>query len=121
MQPKFGPAPIKAAPPPVYWPYAGRVAQRKTGSAAALAEAETVTVASGSSVAFTALSAGCMAVTVCFTGGGGAALHMAMAHDNSSQWSELLGLTTGKTVADVYLDGDMQGNQTGLVREEHSG
>lgn len=107
VQAKFAPG------PPVYRPYAARVAQRKTGSASALAEAETVTVASGSSVTFTPLSAGCLAVTVCFSGGGGAALHMAMGHDNSSQWSELLGLTTGKTVTDVYLDGDMQGTKQG--------
>ena len=84
-----------------------RTIQRKTGDKDALAEAETVTLAQGETVKFTKLIGGCLAITACFSGGGGAALHMVMDQDNVSQWNEFVGLVSAKTVSKIYLDSDM--------------
>jgi hypothetical protein len=115
MKPAVRPAPPVYRPQaPVFQRMRANVIQRAPGNpATGLKEGETAALNANDTVKFTALSAGCMAITVCYTGGGGAALHMAMEMDNATQFNELLGLTNGHTVRDVYLDGDLQGTQQG--------
>jgi len=72
-----------------------------------LTEGQTREVAAGGTIGYTALSAGCMAITVFFRGGGGAGLHYALNMDNARQWWQLRALVGGKDIEKVQLETDV--------------
>ncbi len=71
-------------------------------------------VASGQTITYSRLSAGCLAVTVFFAGGGGAGVHLAMMPEKGEQqWTDFLSAIRGKTIDAVHLDVDAWGGDQG--------
>jgi hypothetical protein len=88
--------------------------QRKPGDPlTGVAEAEYAKVTSGQTINYTKLAAGCMAVTACFSGGGGVGYHFAMMVDNAAQWKEFLGQIGTQTLSSLSIDSDMVGEKQG--------
>jgi len=75
-----------------------------------LAEAESATVPAGGEIDYTALAAGCMAVTVWLTGGTGAGVHLTMndfgSENTAAQWAAFKSIigATKVTKAEVVSD-----------------
>ena len=78
-----------------------------------LREGESGEVASGKTLKFTALAAGCLAVAANLAEGGAAGVHLAMLLDNEVQWSTFLKLVNDRKVASIVLYGDMLGVKDG--------
>ena len=92
----------------------GEVAQKvSVGNAAALAEEEYVIVGNGETITYTALAAGCLAVTVKFQGGGGAGVHLAMMEQGAGQWTTFLAAIAGNQITEAHLDCDGWGGDEG--------
>jgi hypothetical protein len=90
------------------------VVQRVKGNAVAgLSEEQWGTAQGGQTIRYTALAAGCMAVTVAFEGGGGAGVHLAMRPHNRQQLTNFRDAVAGKKIAQVYLDSEFLGNAAG--------
>ncbi|MDR3046170.1 MAG: hypothetical protein LBU51_00965 [Bacteroidales bacterium] len=64
---------------------------------------------SGQSIKYTALSAGCMAVTVYFSTGGGAGVHMVMLEQGTGQWTTFYDAISDKTITSIILNCDSWG------------
>ncbi|PKB64506.1 MAG: hypothetical protein BZY80_02845 [SAR202 cluster bacterium Io17-Chloro-G2] len=82
----------------------------KAGDPLKIAEEEYALVASGKKLKYTALSAGCMAVTVMFKDGGGGGVHMAMEEQGKGQWTGFLAAISGKTVKEAHINCDSWGS-----------
>ncbi|HKZ69297.1 MAG TPA: hypothetical protein VJ020_04405 [Anaerolineales bacterium] len=89
------------------------IIQREVGDASKLAEGQYAQVGKGETIKFTALAAGCMAVTVAYADGGGMGYHFAMKMDNAAQWSEFLSVIGKKGIAEVQLSSDFIGQAQG--------
>jgi Domain of unknown function (DUF4157) len=90
------------------------VVQRVKGNAVAgLSEEQWGQVASGQTIRYTPLAAGCMAVTVFLDGGGAAGVHLAMEPGNTGQWRDFRNAISGKTVTAVRLDSEFLGMPQG--------
>lgn len=85
----------------------------EVGDPAKLAEEQYAIVDTGKSIVYTALAAGCLAVTVKFQGGGGAGVHMAMMEQGAGQWTSFFALISKKAIAEAHLDCDGWGGDEG--------
>jgi len=73
------------------------------------------------SIKYTALSAGCMAVTVSFSTGGGAGVHMAMLEQGTGQWTAFYDAISDKTITSLFLNCDSwEGNEDWRVKKGES-
>ena len=92
----------------------GGVAQKvSVGNAAKHAEEEYAIVGNGETITYTALAAGCLAVTVKFQGGGGAGVHLAMMEQGAGQWTTFLAAIAGNQITEAHLDCDGWGGDEG--------
>lgn len=64
---------------------------------------------SGQSIQYRSLSAGCMAVTVYFSTGGGAGVHMVMLEQGTGQWTTFYNAISGKKITSIILNCDNWG------------
>jgi len=76
-------------------------------TAGALAEGEAKVAAAGATIEYTSLSAGCMAITVYFRGGGGVGLHYALNLDNARQWWKLRAAVGGRNIEKIQIETDV--------------
>lgn len=83
----------------------------KASEPTAIKEEQYAIVGEGETLKYTALSAGCMAVTVSFEGGGGAGVHIVMLEQGSGQWTGFKEAIAGKTASKVYLNCDNWGGR----------
>lgn len=73
---------------------------------------------SGESIKYTELSAGCMAVTVYFSTGGGAGVHMAMLEQGAGQWTTFYDAISKNIITSIILNCDSwEGDEDWRVRE----
>ncbi|MFC1864821.1 DUF4157 domain-containing protein [Chloroflexota bacterium] len=87
--------------------------QAKKGDPANLDVGEWGAVGKGGRIQYTALAAGCLAVTVGFTDGGGAGVHLAIMMDHDAHWREFQNAIAGKSIATVYLAVDQFNDDDG--------
>jgi hypothetical protein len=83
-----------------------------------LSEGQSGSANAGDTIAYTALTGGCLAATACFAEGGGCGVHMVMGKkkgdtDAETQWARFRELLNGKKIAKAFLDGDMIGQAQG--------
>ena len=70
-------------------------------------ESQVKKVASGGTIAYSSLSAGCMAVTVIFRNGGGVGVHLALNEDQVRPWWEFQSLVGKGEIDRVEIDLDL--------------
>jgi hypothetical protein len=101
------------------------IIQTAKGNPANLDVGQWGAVGKGGRIQYTALAAGCLAVTVGFADGGGAGVHLAIMLDHEAHWREFQNAIAGKSVATAYLAVDQFDDDNGwhiaAVREMTEG